>query len=223
MFWQENIRTEHFTVPDSIQDKVFNIRSKVLPIDHSHLLLLALLKELPWLKEVNAGIHDIGVADGNGWTQDKLDGFYYPSKRSKLIIRMPKEKLELANSLVGKTLILNDYKIEVIKQLPNRKLSDMQILFAKNVACSPDTDENKFLQTSFDQLQELQITPNKMMAGLKGVIKINDNIIHTRSLMIADLKKSDSVIIQERGIGEHRLLGCGLFIPQKDIISVDAV
>ncbi|MBT4668468.1 MAG: hypothetical protein HOC17_04305, partial [Candidatus Ruthia sp.] len=48
-------------------------------------------------------------------------------------------------------------------------------------------------------------------------------IIHTRSLMVADLRKAESVKLQEQGIGKHRLLGCGLFVPQKGIESVDAV
>jgi hypothetical protein len=41
--------------------------------------------------------------------------------------------------------------------------------------------------------------------------------------MVADLRKVESVTLQEQGIGEHRLLGCGLFLPQKGIESVDAV
>jgi hypothetical protein len=41
--------------------------------------------------------------------------------------------------------------------------------------------------------------------------------------MVADLRKAESVKLQEQGIGNHRLLGCGLFVPQKSIDSVDAV
>jgi hypothetical protein len=48
------------------------------------------------------------VADGNGWEQNHESGFYYPSKRSKLNIRMPQEKLAEAEVLVGKTLNLGD-------------------------------------------------------------------------------------------------------------------
>jgi hypothetical protein len=62
-----------------------------------------------------------------------------------------------------------------------------------------------------------------MMAGLERNIKTPEGNIHTRSLMIADLRKSESVTLQEKGIGDYRLLGCGLFVPQKDIVSVNAV
>jgi len=102
-------------------------------------------------------------------------------------------------------------------------MSDMQIVFAKYVACDSQLDENEFLKVSFDQLKALGIHPKKMMAGLEKKIQTPDGIIHTRSLMVADLRKVESVMLQEQGIGEHRLLGCGLFVPQKGIDSVDAV
>ncbi len=223
MFWQEDIKEEHFTLPDDVQDAVFNIHSKVLPIDHAYLLSQALLNELPWLDDVNAGIHDISVADGNGWEQDHESGFYYPSKRSKLSIRIPKEKLDEIGSLVGKTLDLDDYQIHIVKSLKPKLMSDMQIVLAKYVACEKDSSEEDFLQTSYNQLQSLGIQPKKMMAGLERKIQTPNGTIHTRSLMVADLRKSESVKLQEQGIGEHRLLGCGLFVPQKGIESVDAV
>lgn len=223
MFWQEDIKQQHFTLPDDVQDAVFAIESKVLPIDHAYLLSQALLTHFPWLREINAGIFDISVADGNGWEQDHISGFYYPSKRSKLSIRVPKEKLAALQFLVGKTLNLGQYQIKVTKALTPKLMSDMQILFAKYVACDEKMSEQSFLQTCYNQLQNIGITPKKMMAGLKKNIKTPTGIIHTRSLMVADLKKADSVHLQERGIGEYRLLGCGLFVPQKGIDNVAAV
>uniref|UniRef100_UPI0034DEF75F type I-MYXAN CRISPR-associated protein Cas6/Cmx6 n=1 Tax=Candidatus Thiodubiliella endoseptemdiera TaxID=2738886 RepID=UPI0034DEF75F len=222
MFWQEDIKEEHFTLPETIQDAVFSIRAKVLPMDHAYLLSQGLLKHLPWLAEVNAGIFDISVADGNGWEQDE-SGLYYPSKRSKLNIRVPQEKLEIVRKLAGKTLDLGDYSVNIIKALDSKLMSNMQIVFAKHVACDKSASEEEFLQVAFTQLQALGIQPKKMMAGLQRSITTPDGTIHTRSLMVADMRKVESVTLQEQGIGEHRLLGCGLFLPQKGIESVDAV
>ncbi|SMN16609.1 FIG01199507: hypothetical protein [uncultured Candidatus Thioglobus sp.] len=223
MFWQEDIKQEHFTLPETIQDAVFSIRTKVLPIDHAYLLSQALLKHLPWLAKVNAGVFDISVADGNGWEQDHESGFYYPSKRSKLNIRIPKERFGDIATLAGKILDLGEYQIEVVKALEPKLMSDMQIVFAKHITCDENASEEEFLQTSFTQLQALGIVPKKMMAGLKRKISTPNGIIHTCSLMVADLRKTESVTLQEQGIGAHRLLGCGLFLPQKGIDSVDAV
>jgi CRISPR-associated protein Cas6 len=223
MFWQESIKEENFTLPETIQDAVFNIHAKVLPIDHAYLLSQALLKYLPWLKEVNAGVFDISVADGNGWEQDHEFGFYYPSKRSKLSIRIPKEKLDDTKILVGKTLNLGKYQIDIVKVLKSKLMSNIQIVFAKHIVCDKHVSEETFLQTSFVQLQVLGIQPKKMMAGLKRKISTLNGVIHTRSLMVADLRKVESVKLQEVGIGEHSLLGCGLFLPQKSIESLNAV
>ncbi len=217
MFWQEDIKEEHFTLPDTIQDAVFNIHAKILPIDHAYLLCKTLVKHLPWLKQVNAGIFDISTADGNGWKQNHESGFYYPSKRSKLSIRLPKERLKEAMTLAGKTLDLGDYQINITKALKPKLMSDMQIVFAKHIACDEKTSEEDFLQTAFTQLQKIGIQPQKMMAGLKRKISTPNGVIHTRSLMVANLRKAESVKLQELGISEHRLLGCGLFVPQKSI------
>jgi CRISPR-associated protein Cas6 len=222
MFWQEDIKEEDFTVTDNVQDIAFNIHSKILPMDHSNILAEALLLELPWLNDVGASIHGIGVADGNGWEQDHESGmgYYYPSKRSKLCIRIPRERLKDAEELVGKTLDLGEYEIKIIKVLKPRLLSDMQVLFAKYVACGKGLSEDEFLQLSYEQLKGLGIHPKKMMAGLTRVIKTASGEITTRSLMVADIRKSESLTLQEKGIGDYRLLGCGLFLPQKGIESL---
>jgi len=222
MFWQEDTKEEHFTLPETIQEVSFKIQSKILPMDHSFLLAQALIKHLPWLVETNAGIHDIGVADGNGWEQSKEGGFYYPSKRSKLTLRIPFERIEESKQLIGKTLDLGDYQVKVVKFINSKLLSDMPVLFAKQVACEKNMSEDDFLQLCFDQLSKLGIQVKKMMAGLEHNIQTDNGVIHTRSLMVADLTKNESVLLQEQGLGDHRLLGCGLFIPQKGIETVES-
>ncbi len=220
MFWQEDARKEHFTLPETIQNVVFNIYARILPIDHGFLLAQALLKQLPWLDKVDAGIFNISVADGNGWMQNHEDGFYYPSKRSKLTIRVPKNKLNKIQQLLGKTLDLGEYQIDVIKSLKPKLLSDMPVLFAKSIACDKEMSEEDFLQVAFEGLKMLGISVKKIMAGLENNIKTDISTIHTRSLMVANLKKDESVLLQEKGLGDYRLLGCGLFIPHKDIIGI---
>ncbi len=221
MFWQEDTKEQHFTLPETIQEVSFKIQSKILPMDHSFLLAQALLKHLPWLDNMNAGIHDISVADGNGWEQDKEGGFYYPSKRSKLTLRITNDHLKEAEALAGKTLDLGEYKIKVVKFISSKLLSDMPVLFAKQVACEKNMSEDDFLQLCYQQLSDLGIQVTKMMAGLESSIQTDTGSIHTRSLMLADLKKDESVLLQEKGLGDHRLLGCGLFIPQKNIESIE--
>ena len=51
-------------------------------------------------------------------------------------------------------------------------------------------------------------------------IKTPDKELKTRSLMMADLTVEDAIKIQQKGLGPHRLLGCGVFILHKDIQEV---
>lgn len=216
MFWQETTKEEVFIPPDAIQDLAFNIHSKILPMDHAYPLAQAVLQHLPWLEEVGGGIFDISVSDGNGWEQNK-DGFYYPSRRSKLILRLPKTHLDQALSLVGQTLSLGDYEVKVVKALKPKLLSDMPVVFAKGVVCKADMSENDFLQQCYQELQDLGIQVKKMLAGLESTLQTDQGLIHAKSLMIADLGKAESVHIQEVGLGPFRTLGCGLFLPQIDL------
>jgi hypothetical protein len=39
-------------------------------------------------------------------------------------------------------------------------------------------------------------------------------------LMIADLEIEESVRLQQSGLGPYRHLGCGVFIPHKDINEI---
>jgi len=83
--------------------------------------------------------------------------------------------------------------------------------------------EDDFLQWAFDELKLLDITVNKMMAGKERVVKLQDNSERIiRSLMVAEMKQVESVRLQQHGLGEGRKLGCGLFMPQKDIKAVNS-
>ncbi len=222
MFWQDDITKENFKIPDTIQDAIFGIKTKALPIDHINALTNELLQHLPWLHEANASVHDIGIANGNGWfNQDGNGALFYPSKRLKLAIRMPKNKLKLAEQiLIGKTLNCNSHKIDIVKSYKARKLSDSNIVFAKSVYSEDGDDENTFLEKCHFEINKLGIKPKKMLVGLEHIITLDNTTIKTRSLMIAGIRKVESIKLQEQGIGKYRILGCGLFIQQKDIEAV---
>jgi hypothetical protein len=62
-------------------------------------------------------------------------------------------------------------------------------------------------------LKGLDIEVSKMICGRSGTIRTADGPIFTRALMIADLEPEQSVTLQQQGLGEGRMLGCGLFVP----------
>ena len=81
-------------------------------------------------------------------------------------------------------------------------------------------DDAAFLQAALRELQVFGVRPKKMLCGMEKVIATPERPVHTRSLMLASLTQAESVTLQQRGLGPRRLLGCGLFIPHKDIKEV---
>ncbi len=226
-FWSEEKDSQaRYVIPDRIMDFVFAIDCKCLPCEHMFALYQALQKALPWLEsEQEAGIHPIyGAESGNGWQrpEDDPDALMPLSRRQKLTLRMPKTREADLRALVGQTLDIAGQPLTVGKMNRPRLLSDMPTIFARFVVSEGTQDEARFLEQAAAQLQALDIRVRKMLAGRERQIRTPDGIIHTRSLMIADLTQEESVRLQEHGLGSHRHLGCGLFLPQKGIKPVNA-
>ena len=59
-----------------------------------------------------------------------------------------------------------------------------------------------------------------MICGRSGEISGANGSLFTRALMVADLSPEESVSLQQQGLGDDRLLGCGLFVPHKGIDAV---
>jgi CRISPR-associated protein Cas6 len=223
MYWEENKQVEQrYVVPDDVVDVCYSIRCRSLPVDHAHALYQALRGALPWLDdEALAGIHTIHVAEsGNGWIRpEHANDLLYLSHRTKLVLRVPRHRLKDAESLRSQSLDVAGHLLEV-GDSSVRPLSSLTTLFSRYIVASDNDDENRFMQSALQQLKALGIRPKKMMCGLGKLIRTPDKTLHTRSLMLADMEVEDSVKLQQHGLGPWRQLGCGLFIPHKDISEV---
>ncbi len=224
MYWQDNKSdTSTYVVPDDIVDILFSIDGKTLAIDHAHALSSELLHALPWLKgEPKAGIHLIHVAEsGNGWIRPNNPDrdVLHLSKRAKLTIRLPKNCVDQAQTLVGTTLDINSHKL-LIGKSSIRKLSKSSNLFSRYVIDMQQQSEQAFLQQQHQALCDLGIKIKKMLCGKQHQHNGPKGLTITRSLMLAELNPEESVRLQEIGLGEGRKLGCGLFLAHKSIAPV---
>jgi CRISPR-associated protein Cas6 len=118
MYWNdEKEKPTGFVVPDDVVDLAFRFKCPVLPLDHAHALSSALLSVLPWLaEESHAGVHLIhGAASGNGWYRPEDPGseILHLSRRSRMRLRVPSQRLDDARELTGKTLDVAGHAIEV--------------------------------------------------------------------------------------------------------------
>jgi CRISPR-associated protein Cas6 len=225
MYWNEDKKTEEYQVPDDIIDLSFIVKCKCLPLEHMDALSKSLFEKLLWLENDKfAGIHPInGAESGNGWERSSNPNeLIYLSRRQKMTIRLPKEFLADAEKLVGQTLNVAGYDLELGKS-SIKKLSDLPTTFCRSIMINSRMEEDDFLQWAFNELKTLNINVSKMMAGKERVVVLPDNSERIiRSLMVAELEKEESVRLQQHGLGEGRKLGCGIFMPQKDIKAVNS-
>ena len=222
MYWQETKENEHDIVPDDVVDVVYNIQCRCLPVDHVWALSQAISAALPWFAdEPEAGVHPIHVAEsGNGWMRpDAPDALLQLSRRTRLMLRLPKQRIEDAGKLTGKILDVGGNAMKVEKSTV-KPLSAITTLFSRYIVSAEGMDEAAFLREAQSLLAGMEIRPKKMLCGIERVIATPDRRIHTRSLMLADLAVEESVKLQQRGLGPGRMLGCGLFLPHKAIRGV---
>ncbi len=224
MFWEEEKRdNDRWAVPDDIVDLVYNISCKMLPLDHAYEFSRALQDALPWLAdEESAGIHLIhGAESGNGWyrPENAENEILHLSRRARMSIRIPKARIEDARALVGQTLEIDGYPLTV-GEPTTKLLSSMPTLFSRYVVGAEGQDEEEFLEHVVEEMRKLRIPVRKIMCGRSHMLRMPEENIHTRAIMVADLDPAHAVLLQEQGIGPGRKLGCGLFIPHKGISPV---
>lgn len=223
MYWNDDNNKEAvYEVPDDIVDINFKIKCPQLPLDHAHPLSRAITAKLPWIKESSgAGIHLIhGAESGNGWIRpNEPDELLFPSRRTLFTIRTPKQYIDDVKTLDGKSINICDVSITFSKPTI-RKLSKLTTIFARYVLADEAEDETAFLNEMVKLLAEKNIRPQKMMGGRTNSLRFPDKTLTTRSLMIDGLDPSESVLLQQQGLGQGRSFGCGLFLPHKGIDAV---
>jgi len=222
MYWEEKSTDKIKEIPDNIVDVVYGISCRTLPVDHAYSLSTAIKNELMWIdSEPGAGVHTIHVAaSGNGWYRpEDASQLLYPSRRTKLTLRIPKHRLEDARMLIGKTLDVDGNSL-TINDMGEKKLSDIATLFSRYIVSEGERDESEFLKGIMQALNDMGIKPKKMLCGKVAHVAVGDHVLTTRSLMIADLSSADSILLQQNGLGSHRWMGCGIFLPHKDINEI---
>lgn len=225
MFWQEDEdKTLPYEIPDDVIDISFNISCKQLPLDHAWELQQQLQQALPWLKEDKlAGIHQLFVAESNnGWMrpEDGESQVLHPSRRTRLYLRIPRKRIAETETLTGKTLHIADHPLKLGKP-KQKKLVNTSIIFARHLLSDQNETEDDFLRRYAKEFKQITgETVKKMMSGTAHTINTPTGDIYTRHIMIADLTTSESIKIQQVGLGGERQLGCGIFLAHKGIKSL---
>ena len=211
---------EETNLTSSMTDIAYMINCKTLPYDHAFKLSNQITMVLPWLNDnLQNGIHMLhGPHAGHGWERSTDDTIFL-SKRTRLILRIPKTHIDRAKKLEGVTLKISNDTLVVGKSY-EKPFTETRDLFSKFVIVDKGINEEQFLEKINNELQQNGVSLHKTICGKTNTLEINNKKKSTRSLMLPDLSKQQSILIQDKGLGEGRIFGCGLFVPHK---SIDAV
>jgi CRISPR-associated protein Cas6 len=219
LYWHEPEDQEQPHRSDTVVDVAFRIECTQLPSDPAYLLSEAVESLLPWFSEdESTGIHSIhGAESGNGW--QRPEGVIHLSRRIRLVMRIPRVRVESCRSLVGETLEIATVPVK-LGSIKIRELGPTSTLFARYLVSAVDEMEGTFLDRVNEQLAAMNANAPKRLPGRMNKINTPGGAVYARSLLLADLEAADSIRIQEYGLGKSRSLGCGLFIPHKSISAV---
>jgi len=191
-------------------DVSFALTGDALPRDHRRALAASIDQVLPWLAGLQgAGVHRLNVSAGAG-------PLALLSNRTRLTLRLPRERAADAASLAGQTLPVVSACLHVGAPQA-RELLPWGTLYAHLVAAEDGCDELGFLDAVGAELQALGVRA-RAICGRRQVLL--DDGLQGFSLMLDGLGEQDSLRILETGIGRHRRLGCGLFVPHKSAAAV---
>jgi CRISPR-associated protein Cas6 len=190
-------------------DVAFALEGDDLPLDHRQALAEALDRALPWLAGLpGAGIHRLNVSAGGG-----LEAML--SHRTKLTLRVPRERAADAVALAGTELQIGASRLRVGAP-KRRELRPYGTLYAHLVAAE-DADEGVFLRAVDAELSALGVRC-RSICGRRQVVESGK--LQGFSLMLDGLTAASAMRVLEAGVGAHRRLGCGLFVPHKSAVAV---
>jgi CRISPR-associated protein Cas6 len=204
---------------DEVVDAVFAIECRSLPVDHAWALSAAIQAALPWFAdEPQAGLHTVhGAASGAGWVRPEgEDARVELSRRTRLVLRLPMGRVADAAALTGRTLDVSGSPMRVGRMVP-RPLQRIASLFSRSVLFQASADEAQFAAAAAKGLRALGIEPLTMLCGRDVTLATPAGPYRTRSLMVTVTTPAQSLLLQRHGLGEARKLGCGVFIPHKDV------
>jgi CRISPR-associated protein Cas6 len=203
----------------STVEVTFPLHGGPLPAEHNAPLYAALcgLPELgAWFMETD----DIAVtpvmehAGGNG-----TPGL---TTESRLLLRLPAAELPRVLGLSGRRLEVARQVLEIGHPrvaLPQETATLGAELVVFDDGSAQDMGESganqaagAFIAEVCRQLAALEIAAEPVL-GPAGRLHLQGRTLGGFALRIRDLAPGDSIHLQEAGLGDHRKLGCGVFVP----------
>jgi CRISPR-associated protein Cas6 len=193
-----------------VVDLAFGVQGESIVADYQERVRNAVVGALPWMEhESAAGIHPLRGPSVSG---ERL----VLSQRTKLVLRLQRERLDEARALTGMRFDL-DGEI-VLGDAVVRSLAPYHVVYSRFVSTGDD-EESGFL-AAVERAATMAGIDCKLIAGKPREGIDGQQRYRGFSLMLHGLSPVHSLMVQSLGIGGRRLLGCGVFVPHKSIAPV---
>lgn len=209
--WPEN-KPEAYT--PRMVDAQFDLVGTTIPADSALALSRALVARLPWLGEDAAA----GIQHLKGAQTNTGDATLSINRRTKLFLRVPKDRIDDLRALVGQTIDVGPHRL-AIGPFKTREFSPFSNIYAHFVETGSATEE-KFVEDIMRELDSRFSLHCGFICGRRQSLEGPEGPLYGFSLMLHDVPAHKSLQLQDEGLGRNRLLGCGIFIPHKSIAPV---
>ena len=190
----------------------FPVMGQSLLIDHGYQLYSALKYRLMQLKDWD----DISIKTISGKLDRDTRNQLNLTARSKLLIRLPSEKVPFVYSFSGKSLTIGKHKIRL--GIPEMNFLQPKSRLRSHIVVIRGYEEpNGFLEAAKRQIEKLNIqTDLKLICKKDGTskpktIKVKQTLVGF-GIEANHLSESDSIMLQEKGLGGKHKMGCGVFV-----------
>jgi len=193
-------------------DLVFAVAGRAVPRGYRGALATALTEALPWLAGTpGAAVHRLNLSAGGG-SEALL------SHRTRLTLRLPRERLDAAAALSGRRLAVGEHALAV-GEAEVRELRPFHTLYAHVVAGSSAEAPDEL---AFQREVEAEIAsrgwPCRAIFGRP--VSLEGGRLHGAPVMLDGLLPDTAEAVLCLGLGVHPLLGCGVFVPHKSAAAV---
>ncbi|WP_163787258.1 type I-MYXAN CRISPR-associated protein Cas6/Cmx6, partial [Myxococcus vastator] len=188
-------------------DLLFPVQGAPVPLDHGYLLFSSLSRHLPVLHERK----DVGVFNLRGKRMGKQ---LLQVDRGTLRLRCGADALSEILPLAGSTLELAGRELRLGMPTVYPLVATPTTLSARVVTFKHAMDEATFQASTMKFMAELGCSGTPYV-GRRRVVSISGKKVVGFALTVSALSPESSLLLQERGLGGRRHMGCGLFLPSR--------
>lgn len=183
----------------------FPVIGTTLSSDHGYAMFSAISRSIP--EAHGADWLAVETVPGYG----RGDGAIQINERARLKMRLPQDRVSLMIKLAGRRLDVGGYAVRLgIPEIHLLKPSSS--LYARCVTIKKFIEPEPFLDAVVRKLDELGVRGEPEI-GPRRAFRVGDHKIVGFGLRVHELSDEGSVVLQERGLGGRRHMGCGFFVP----------